>query len=66
MELQSWDSYSHTIINLYINQWRTQVNVACPNCGAPLLRRNDIILTTHPAQYQYECDKCGWIGYAFK
>ena len=43
---------------------RTQVDVKCPNCGKKIWRRNDIILTSYPAKYQYECE-CGWVGYAF-
>lgn len=43
---------------------RSQVNIECPRCGAKLFRRNDIILTSNPPQYQYECDKCNWVGYS--
>ena len=42
----------------------TQVDVKCPKCGKKIWRRNDIVLTSYPAQYQYECE-CGWVGYAF-
>lgn len=37
---------------------RTQVDVKCPKCGKKIWRRNDITLTSYPAQYQYECE-CG-------
>lgn len=43
---------------------RTQVDVECPVCGRKLWRRNDIVLTTYPPKYRYECD-CGWWGSAF-
>ena len=42
-----------------------EVNVKCPICGKKLIRRNNIVLTSYPAQYQYECS-CGFIGYAYK
>ena len=60
-----WDEFNKMI---FIDTWemepRSQVNIECPECGAKLFRRNDIILTTYPPKYQYECDKCNWIGYS--
>jgi len=44
---------------------REKTNIECPECGKKLWRRTDIVLTSYPAQYQYECD-CGWVGYAFR
>ena len=44
-------------------QYKTQVNVECPKCGKKIWRRNDIVLASYPAKYQYECE-CGWIGYS--
>ena len=32
--------------------------IYCSHCGAPL-RPSDTVLTTYPAQYQYNCPKCG-------
>ena len=45
-------------------QNRKQTDIECPICGKKLWKRMDIILTTYPEKYQYECD-CGWVGYAF-
>ena len=44
-------------------QNRKLTNIECPKCGKKLWKRMDIVLTSYPEQYQYECD-CGWIGYA--
>ena len=41
----------------------TKTDIDCPNCGKKLYFRNDIVLTSFPAQYQYECP-CGFIGYS--
>lgn len=49
--------------NLFTNLIKT--NIECPKCQKKLYKRTDIVLTSYPAQYQYECE-CGWIGYAFK
>ena len=42
---------------------RVLTDVLCPECGEPLYMRTDKILTSLPAQYQYEC-KGGWVGYS--
>lgn len=51
--------YSET--SSYTNLKETDID--CPRCGKKIFKRLDIVLTSYPAQYQYEC-KCGWIGYA--
>ena len=62
-ENMEWEQYEK-LMPKKINEPMTQVDVKCPKCGKKIWRRNDIVLTTYPAQYQYECE-CGWIGYAF-
>lgn len=64
-ELRTWEDYSSIKQAFDFIPARTRVDVACPECGKQLWRRNDIVLTSYPAQYQYECD-CGWVGYAFR
>ena len=41
-----------------------KTDIDCPDCGKKVYMRTDIILTTYPPQYQYECE-CGWVGYSF-
>lgn len=36
----------------------------CPKCGKPLTLKTNMVLTTYPPQYQFECDNCGYIGYS--
>lgn len=43
---------------------REETDIDCPECGKKIFKRTDIVLTTYPEQYQYECE-CGWVGYAF-
>ena len=38
-------------------------DIECPKCGKNLFQRMDIVLTSYPAQYQYECE-CGFVGYS--
>ena len=55
MQMPPWEVFSN----------KEKTNIQCPKCGEPLYKRNDIVLTSYPPQFQYECDKCNWIGYAF-
>lgn len=59
-----WEDFSKQIPVKDLGFPRERVNVECPICGEKLWRRNDIILTSDPPQYRYECD-CGWVGHAY-
>lgn len=61
----SWNEYKNITPPEHIFTGRELTDVACPKCGKPLYRRTDIVLTSYPAQYQYECE-CGWVGYAYQ
>ena len=41
---------------------RIKTDIECPKCKRNLWRRMDLVLTSNPPQYQYECE-CGWVGY---
>ena len=56
-----WEDYQKKEWIHYENREKTDIE--CPECGALLWRRTDIVLTTYPPKSQYECDACGWIGY---
>ena len=43
---------------------REKTDIKCPNCGAVLYRRTDIVLTSFPPKYKYECVNCEWTGNA--
>ena len=60
----SWEEHKLKGPSLEIFTNREKTEIQCPKCGEPLYKRTDIVLTSYPAQYQYECDKCNWIGYA--
>ena len=38
------------------------MDVECPICGKQIYKRLDLVLTSNPPQYIYECKKCGWSG----
>ena len=58
-----WDQFKNSIISepVFVNKVKTDIE--CPKCGRKLYYRSDIVLTSYPAQYQYECE-CGFVGYA--
>lgn len=53
-----WEDYQNTLFKLYENREKTSIE--CPKCGALLWRRTDIVLTTYPPKFRYECDSCQW------
>lgn len=60
-ELIDWENYHPTAPEIV---GRVITNVKCPKCGKRVWKRTDIVLTSYPVQYIYECD-CGWCGYNF-
>ena len=59
-----WNDFKKYFPPQEIFERREKTDINCPECGKQIYRRTDIVLTSYPAQYQYECD-CGWIGYAY-
>lgn len=58
-----WEQFKNMGMSETIFPNLAKTNVECPNCGKPLYQRTDIVLTSYPAQYQYECE-CGFVGYS--
>ena len=58
-----WEQFER--MGPYTQEFTNKVltDIECPKCGKNLFQRTDIVLTSHPAQYQYECE-CGFIGYS--
>lgn len=60
-----WDDFSRSISNSDMFKNKVETDIKCPKCGKNIFMRTDIVLTTYPEQYQYECD-CGWSGSSFE
>lgn len=56
-----WDEFQKYFPDIS-NKELTEIE--CPKCGKHIWRRTDIVLTTYPPQYVYECE-CGWSGTAY-
>ena len=62
----SWEDFNKYELPDYLFSNKKKTDIVCPKCGAPVYMRTDIVLTSYPAQYQYECEKCNWIGYSYR
>lgn len=58
-----WKDFEWSNMNYSMFTNKVLTDILCPNCGNPIYMRTDKILTSIPAQYQYECT-CGWVGYS--
>lgn len=62
----TWESFRNININDYGRLTnRICTDITCPKCEKFIWLVTNKILTTYPAQYQYECPNCGWVGYSF-
>lgn len=48
----------------FTGQW-SEPKYQCPECGGGMCRNEMITLTSYPAQYLYQCDKCGHKEYQY-
>ena len=49
----------------FLSQW-SEPKYQCPKCGGGMRRNEMVVLTSYPAQYEYQCDQCGYIEYQYK
>lgn len=66
-ELPSKQKYIHDNL-MYINSITnigeySEPKYKCPCCGGNMRKRLDIILTSLPPKFQYECDTCDNVEY---
>lgn len=54
----------HEDIQQFVFSTLSKPKFECPKCKVGgMCKRLDIVLTSYPAQYQYECNKCGHVEY---
>lgn len=61
MDSIPWNKFIGGIANLADSNYE-QTNIKCPKCEQNLYKRVDVILTSYPPKYRYECKTCGWSG----
>lgn len=59
-----WEEHQNKTLPDEICTHRQKTGIECPKCGKMIWKRTDVVLTSYPPKYQYECE-CGWIGYAY-
>lgn len=64
--MKTWNEYLEEDTYGTYGERYEPVEVECPNCKNRLYKRTDIVLTSYPPQYQYQCLACGWTGFARK
>ena len=57
-----WEEFNPVTSRAYIFEKYELTEIECPICGSLLRKRTDIVLTTNPPRYKYECHACGWSG----
>ena len=45
-------------------QW-SEPKYQCPKCDGGMRKNMMVVLTSYPAKYEYQCDKCGHIDYQY-
>lgn len=65
-DLPTSDEYRKSIGVPCVHQreW-SEPKYICPECGGGMCRNEMVVLTSYPAQYEYCCDKCGYVEYQF-
>ena len=48
----------------YALSW-SEPKYQCPKCGGGMRKNMMVVLTSYPAQYEYQCDKCGYVDYQY-
>ena len=66
-DLPTADEYRKFIKDsMYYPQEWSEPKYICPKCHEVGMRRNEmVVLASYPVQYEYCCDKCGYVEYQF-
>lgn len=59
-----WEEFVGSIDNRWMALGLVKTDIECPECGKPLYKRTDIVLSSYPPKYEYKCLSCDWSGYA--
>ena len=62
VESMTWQEFKRKVATEELFATIVPTNITCPECGKYIWKRTDVVLTTYPPQYRYECYNCGWFG----
>lgn len=49
----------------FLSKW-SEPKYKCPECDGGMCKNEMVVLTSYPAQYEYRCNKCGYVDYQYK
>lgn len=59
----TWEEFKELNNPLFsMSDGKELTDIECPKCGNFIYRYTQMIFTTYPPQYHYECPNCGWNG----
>lgn len=61
---KEYEDIANNIAFQSTDQW-SEPKYQCPKCDGGMRRNEMIVLTSYPAKYEYQCDKCGHIDYQY-
>ena len=65
-DLPSAEEYKDSIESKFryavYNEW-SEPKYRCPKCDGGMCKNEMIVLTSYPEQYEYRCNKCGYVEY---
>lgn len=66
METIDWNDFISGIADINKNPQprKEKTNIVCPKCGNLIYKICDVVFTSYPPKYKYECEECGWSSFA--
>ena len=63
----TWDEFKNRQSNVALEIPKREItDITCPNCGKYLWKNLEVLYTSIPPQYKYECLSCYWVGFSPK
>lgn len=61
---EEYKEIMNNTISQFTNQW-SEPTYQCPMCNGEMCKNLNIAILTYPAQYEYRCNRCGYIEYQY-
>lgn len=61
---EEYEAIASRRFNFTQRNW-SEPKYQCPECGGGMCRNEMVVLASYPAQYEYQCDKCGHVEYQY-
>ena len=61
---KEYEDIANKIVFQFTDQW-SKPKYQCPICNSEMCKNLNIALLTYPAQYEYRCNRCGYIEHQY-